>query len=233
MKKQAATPNREDEHAADGRPDHPGRVHQHAVEAHRVGQQVEPDHLGDEGLAGRVVEQVDEPEPRRQHVDLPQVGRVRHDQHAQDEGQDARRGLRGVEHLALVDPVGDQAAEGAEQQQRQELQAGGDGDVDPGAVEREEDQVGLRHRLHPGARHRDDLPGEVEPVVADRDGAEGAAAGRRGRRALHGSTKRCSSNPTSSAACCCSSALSSSEAAQEKGVLAGAHPLERRARRPA
>ena len=63
----------EDEHPADGRPDDPGPVHQHAVEADRVGQEVAPDHLGDEGLAGRVVEEVHERRARRQHVHLPQA----------------------------------------------------------------------------------------------------------------------------------------------------------------
>ena len=35
-----------------------------------LGSRSQPDHLGDEGLAGRVVEQVDEPEAGGQHVDL-------------------------------------------------------------------------------------------------------------------------------------------------------------------
>ena len=99
-----------------------------------------------------------------------------HDQEAQGEREDPGGPLRHVEHLALVEPVGDQAAERAEQQEGEELQAGGDRHVDTGAVEREEDEVGLRDRLHPGARHRDHLAGEVEPIVADRDGAEGAAS---------------------------------------------------------
>ena len=139
------------------------------------------------------------PRPGREHVDLPQIGRIRHDQRAQNQGQDARRALGGVEHLALVDPVRHQAAEGAEQQQGQELQAGGDGDVHAGAVEREEDQVGLGHRLHPRSRHGDDLAREVEPVVADRDGAERPATGL-AHASPHGSTNSCSSNSTSSAA---------------------------------
>ena len=83
----------------------------------------------------------------------------------------------------------------------------------PGAVQREEDEVGLGHRLHPGARDRDDLAGEVEPVVADRDGGEGPAPGLPAP-APHGSPRRCSSSATSSAACCCSSGLQLGQAAQ-------------------
>ena len=47
----------------------------------------------------------------------------------------------------------------------------------PRAVEHGEDQKGLGHRLHPGARDRDDLAGEVQAVVADRQGRERLAAG--------------------------------------------------------
>ena len=177
------------------------------------------------GLSNRLTN----PRPGREHVDLPQDHRVRHGQDAQDEGQQPRRGLRGVEHLALVEPVGDEAAEGPQQQQGQELQAGGDGDVHAGAVQREEDQVGLRHRLHPGARHGDDLAGEVEPVVADRDGTEGPAPGR-ADAAPHGSSKRCSSNATSSAASPLLVRAEVVQAAQQERVLAGAHPSRARAR---
>ena len=158
------------------------------------------------------------PRPAASDVDLPQVGGVRHDQRAQNQGQHSRRPLGAVEHLALVDPVGDQATEGAEEQQRQELQAGGDGDVHPGAVQREEDQVRLRHRLHPCPRDGDDLAREVEPVVAHRDGAEGAAAGL-AHASPHGSARRCSSNSTSSVARCCSSNVSSSRRRSRKAFL--------------
>ncbi len=52
-------PDQRDDHAPDGRPDHPGGVHHHGVQAHGVGKVVAPHHLHDEGLAGRIVEDVD------------------------------------------------------------------------------------------------------------------------------------------------------------------------------
>ena len=80
--------------------------------------------------------------------------------------------LGGVQDLALVESVGNQPAEGPEKEHRQELEPDGHGHVDAGAVEEEENQVGLGHRLHPGTRDRDDLPGEVQPVVPHRQGGE-------------------------------------------------------------
>ena len=52
----------EDEDPTDGRADDPGRVHDDAVQAHRVGEEVETDHFGDKRLPGRIVEQVDHAE---------------------------------------------------------------------------------------------------------------------------------------------------------------------------
>ncbi len=102
------------------------------------------------------------------------------------------------EDLALVEAIGDQPTERSEQQHRQELEAGGNGDVEAGAVQDEEDEVGLRDGLHPGARHGDDLAREVQAVVAHRDGPEGAAPGL-ADLAPGGSSNRCSSRATSSA----------------------------------
>ena len=108
---------------------------------------------------------------------MPESDRVGDHEQAEGERQQPGRGLRGVEHLALVETVGDQPTEGTEKEQGEELEPGGDGDIDAGAVEAEEDEVGLGHHLHPGARDRDDLPGEVQAVVADRQGRERAVAG--------------------------------------------------------
>ena len=60
-------------------------------------------------------------------------------------------GLGGEEQSALVDPVGDQPAEGTEEEHREELQTDHDAEVDTTAGQ-VEDQPGLGHRLHPGAR---------------------------------------------------------------------------------
>ena len=176
-KKQVDDAQSEDEDPADGRADDPGRVHDDAVEAHRVGEEVETDHFGDERLPGRIVEQVDHAEQRREGEDQSQVHRVGDHEQAERERQQPGRGLRGVEDLALVETVGDQPTEGTEKEKRKELEPDGHGDVDAGAVELEQDEVRLGHRLHPRARDRDDLPGEVQAVVPDRQGRERAVAG--------------------------------------------------------
>ena len=100
----------EDQDAADGRADDAGRVHDTLLRLTALGRRSMPDHLGDERLPGRIVEQVDHAEQRRQRAKTsPQVDRVGDHQQAQREGQEPGRGLGGVEHLALVEPVGDRA----------------------------------------------------------------------------------------------------------------------------
>ena len=125
---------------------------------------------------------------------------------------------------ALVEPVGEHAAPGAEQQQRQELQAGGDADRRAAAGELH-DQPHLGDDLHPVARDRDDLAGEVAPVVRD---------AQRGERAVE--RRRHSSMPSSSAAARSSVARSAGgervEPLGEEGVLARAGG-RRAARAPA
>jgi len=64
----------------------------------------------------------------------------------------ARRRLGDVEDAPLVQPIGDQTAEGAEQEQRDEnCSPLAIATSTPVAVETEEDEVGLGHHLHPGA----------------------------------------------------------------------------------
>ena len=133
----------EDEDASDGRADHPGGVHDHAVEADGVGHEITADHLGDEGLAGRVVEEVDHAEERGDQVDLPhRDGPQRHEE-PEDEGEHARGRLGDVEEPSLVDPVDDQPAPAAEQQHRHELQSRDEADVEAVPVElvREDQQA--------------------------------------------------------------------------------------------
>ena len=72
-----------DEDSGDARTNDPTGVHQHAVETHRVGQQLSTNHLLDEGLTSGVVEEVDHAEAERQHED----GR---DMRATDQGQDPK-----------------------------------------------------------------------------------------------------------------------------------------------
>ena len=84
--------------------------------------------------------------------------------------------LRDHEQLALAHAVGEHAAHRAEDEDRQELQRRGQADGGAGAGELH-DQPHLGHGLHPVARERDHLAGEVAPVVRDAEGEEGAVQG--------------------------------------------------------
>ena len=192
-----------DEDAADGGADHPGGVHDDAVEADGVGQEVAADHFGHEGLASRVVEQVDHAEQGGDQVDLPHGDGAQRHQDAEDEGQHAGCGLGDVEEATLVDPVDDEAAPAAEQQHRQELQGRDETDVEPVPVELVgEDQQAEGDGVHPGAGRRDDLADEEEAVVADAQRLKGLAG--RPRDRAQSSATRCSRRLVIDSASCCS-----------------------------
>ena len=103
----------------------------------------------------------------------------------------ASQRLGELQDQALVEPVGDQAAVGRQQQHRQELQAGGDAHGEPRAAGQLEHEPVLRDPLHPGADVGDEGP-------AGRSGSCGCrvrrtcrrGAGVRGHAARSGSVGR-------------------------------------------
>jgi hypothetical protein len=81
--------------------------------------------------------------------------------------------LRADDHLPLVDPVGEDAAERRKEHRRRELQGKHDTELDRAAAQ-QEDEPRLADRVHPGADQADDLAGDVEPVVAVAERTEAA-----------------------------------------------------------
>ena len=77
---------------------------------------VGPDHLQHEGLPGGVLEGVVDAQQRGQDADLPDRTVPVTVSKAEHEGLDAHRALQDDHEPALVDPVGDDAAVGAEEQ---------------------------------------------------------------------------------------------------------------------
>ena len=125
-----------------------------------------------------------------EHPDHPHGDDVRGGEHAEDEREHRGDRLGDHQQLALVDAVGERARPGPEEQHRAELEPDGDAEVDAAAGEVQDEPV-LRHRLHPGAAHRDDLAEEEQPVVVDVERAEGAlqqAGVRRGGGDGHGAS---------------------------------------------
>ena len=117
--------------------------------------------------------------------------------HSVDRGHRHQR-LRVLEQAQLRHAVGEQAAPGAEQQHRQELERGGDADGDARAGELH-DQPHLGDDLHPVAGDRDDLAGEVPAVVRDREGGEGAPEARAHARSSSSSRSRIAAARSSAA----------------------------------
>ena len=76
-----------------------------------------------------------------------------------------REELHDDQQLPLVGAVGDQAGEGAEQQDRRELTGGEEPDRDAAVGEREDEQ-GLGDERQPVADLRDPLADEEQPEVA-------------------------------------------------------------------
>ncbi len=155
-----------DQHTGDGGPDQPGGLEVGGVEADGVAQLVRADHLGDEGLPGRVVEDGDQAEDEGDQVDVPDLHMAAQREHGEGEAGEAHRGLGDQQQRALGEAVGDDAAVEPEEQHRQELQRGGDADGGGGAGEAEHQPV-LGDALHPGTGVGHHLAGGEEPVVTD------------------------------------------------------------------
>ena len=98
----------------------------------------------------------------------------------EDRREQAGERLGDEQHPPLVQPVGEHAAQRAEQEHRPEPGRGGQAELGAavGEVKHEE---GLRNRLHPGPGHRDQLAEEEQPVVARRS-EETICRGRNNRR---------------------------------------------------
>jgi hypothetical protein len=106
--------------------------------------------LHHERLARGVVQRGHHPAREHERVDHPDLDPPARGQAPQREGGQDHQELRAREQRALGEPVGQHAAPRAEQQDREELQAGGHADGDAAAGELH-DQPHLGHDLHPVA----------------------------------------------------------------------------------
>ena len=98
-----------DEDATEAGANHPGQIHEDRVETHRVREQFVANHLLDEGLSGRVVEEVDESRDEREAEDCEQGHVMRRHQDTEEERLDERSGLRGEQDGAFSRPIDDEA----------------------------------------------------------------------------------------------------------------------------
>ena len=125
-----------------------------------------PDELDDERLARRVVDREDRAADEHERVDHQRRDDVGGGQQPERDRRHDHQQLRDHQQPALVVAVGDDAAHRAEEEDRQELQPGGEADRRAAAGELH-DEPHLGDRLHPVAGDRDDLAGEVPAVVRD------------------------------------------------------------------
>ena len=131
-----------------------------------------PDELDHERLAHRRVQRRGDAEGGRQRVHVPELHHAGHVEQAEREGQQAHRHLHADDQPQLVVAVGQHARPHADEQDRQELQAGDDAERDPAVARELQHQPVLRDPLRPGAGEADDLAGGEQPVVADAQRAE-------------------------------------------------------------
>ena len=167
-----------DDDAGEGRPQEAGSVEGGRVETHGVGQVLGGHHPGHEGLAGGGVVGGGDAGEEGGQVDVPQVGGAGQDVDGEDGGDQAHGALGEDEELALIDPVGDEASMGGQQQHGEELQGRGQAGGGGGVVgEDAQHQPVLRHALHPGPGVGHEGGQEPDPVVVESQGGEDATAG--------------------------------------------------------
>ena len=168
-----------------GRAEHPGRRHQRAVEADGVRDVDVGDQVGDEGPAGGVLEGGDRARREGEEVHGPERLVAGEHEHGEGGGHDRADGVHRDEQVVAVAPVGEDAAPGAEHEDREELGGGDQADGDAAVGDGQHEQADGDH-LHPGAGLADDLADEEQAEVAAAQraegvGAEGADAGHRAR----------------------------------------------------
>ena len=122
--KQTPTPKAAIRTPAIAGPDHARGVEEARVQRDRVRQLVAPDHLeGERVPAGRVEDECRAGEDREQ-VDDPERLEPAEHEHGEERREDHRDGLRPDHELAVVDPVGDDAGDEAEDRERDEAAEG-------------------------------------------------------------------------------------------------------------
>ena len=136
-----------DQHAGEAGADEARGVEAGGVEADRVGEVDRVDDLGHERLSRRGVEGRGRAEQEGQDVDVPDLGRARDGEEAEHRGGQRHAEVGQLEQPLLGHPVGDQPGERGEQQEGQELQAGGDPERGGAGAAGE-----LRGRASPGRR---------------------------------------------------------------------------------
>ncbi len=152
------------EEPAEGRPEHPGKVQRDRVQRDRVRQLLRADHFRDETLPSGVVEHVHESQYEREQVHHPHLDDAGADQHREDPRQQAGERLGDEQHAPLVQPVGDEPAERPEHEDGHEPGRRGQPEIRAASGQLQH-QESKRHRLHPGAHHREQLAAEVQAVV--------------------------------------------------------------------
>ena len=101
------------------------------------------------------------------------MDRAAGDEHPEHRGLHCEGRLSDEQHPAFVEAVGHQAANGAKEEHRSELQGRCDAQIE-GAVGELQHQPVLGHRLHPGTTLGDGLAEKPEAVVARPQGAKHA-----------------------------------------------------------
>ena len=178
-----------DHEARQCRPDDPRGVDDHAVQADDVHDPVRADDLDHEALPGRVVDRVRGAAQEDEGEDHPRLDDARDGEREERQRRHRHRRLRDQQEPPLREPVGQQPAPGADQQERQELQRRGEADVDARSGQGE-DQPHLRDDLHPVPGQGDDLAAEEAAVVRDLERGERCAQGGRQARSRSSSRSR-------------------------------------------
>ena len=163
--KQTPDPEGRDQDAGEGGPDDARRVEEAGIQRNGIRQLVAADHLERERVAPRSVEDESGAGENRQHVDDPDRLQAADHEDGERRREEHRDGLSADHEPAVVDSVGDDACEQAEDGEGDEAAEGEQSDGDRRARQLD-DEPGERDVLHPGAADRDHLAGEEEAVVA-------------------------------------------------------------------
>ena len=163
--------DRGDEDAGERRPRHAAAVHPDRIQRHAVGDARAPDDVHDDGAAGRHVESPSEPAHEHDHVGVPELRHAEKQQRTHGGGGAHVGDLRRQQDFAPVRPVGENAAERPEQQQRDHAEEADQRHAKGGIGQLQHKQNRQRH-LHPAADEREEVGGPEQAKAAMPKGVE-------------------------------------------------------------
>jgi len=154
-----------DEKTNDYKSNHPTKIERNTVKNNRVLQIIATDHLNDEQLTHKRIDNHANTKQQREQEDVPHLNHTNDVKQPQHNTHHNHRYLNQHQHLTLEEAINHNPHERREQQHRQELQTNHDTERDTTVPKQLQHEPILNHPLHPGSNVRNEPTNDIKPIV--------------------------------------------------------------------